>query len=101
MAEIPRERKGREARGGATSTADRGGSVQREHGSHSRGGFMTDPSGDARVLLEAAQLNRQDPLREGSSLVFPNYGQVVMTGDLHGHRRNFEKLRRFCDLEHY
>jgi hypothetical protein len=61
---------------------------------------MKDASGDARVLIEAAQLNSQDPLLAGSLLVFPNYGQVVMTGDLHGHRRNFEKLRRFCDLQH-
>ena len=62
---------------------------------------MTDSSGDARVLLEAARLNAEDSLLRGSLLVFPNYGQVVMTGDLHGHRRNFEKLKRFCDLEHY
>lgn len=55
----------------------------------------------AETLLEAAALNREDPLLQGSLLVFPNYGQLVMTGDLHGHRRNFEKLRRFCDLQHY
>ncbi len=61
---------------------------------------MTDAAGDARALLEAAQLNAQDPLLSGSLLVFPNYGQVVMTGDLHGHRRNFERLKRFCALEH-
>ena len=53
------------------------------------------------VFLDAARLNREDPLLRGSLLVFPNYGQVVMTGDMHGHRRNFEKLKRYCDLGHF
>ncbi len=59
---------------------------------------MIDATKAAEVILEAARLNREDPLLSGSLLVFPNYGQVVMTGDLHGHRRNFEKVKRFCDL---
>jgi hypothetical protein len=62
---------------------------------------MIDAARAAEVFLEAARLNRNDPLRTGSLLEFPDYGQVVMTGDLHGHRRNFEKLRRFCALEHF
>lgn len=61
---------------------------------------MIDPARAAEVFLEAARLNREDALLAGSQLIFPDYGQVVMTGDLHGHRRNFEKLKRFCDLEH-
>jgi len=61
---------------------------------------MTD-SRPAEILREAARLNREDPLLRGSLLIFPNYGQLVMTGDLHGHRRNFQKLQRFCDLEHF
>lgn len=62
---------------------------------------MTEAAQAVDVLLEAARLIREDPLRNGSQLVFPNYGQVVMTGDLHGHRRNFEKLKKFCDLAHF
>ncbi len=61
---------------------------------------MTDTATAADVFLEAARLNREDPIRVKSLLVFPDYGQLVMTGDLHGHRRNFEKLKRFCALEH-
>lgn len=61
---------------------------------------MTD-SRPVEILREAARLNREDPLLRGSLMVFPNYGQLVMTGDLHGHRRNFQKLQRFCDLEHF
>lgn len=51
------------------------------------------------TLRRAAEANYGDPLREGSMLHLPNYGQVVMTGDMHGHRRNFEKLVRYCGLE--
>lgn len=62
---------------------------------------MSDAARAADVFFQAAELNRVDPLRKGSLLEFPHYGQLVMTGDLHGHRRNFERLRRYCDLEHY
>ena len=59
---------------------------------------MKNSGSAAEIFLEAARLNREDPLLRGSLLVFPNYGQVIMTGDIHGHRRNFEKLKRYCDL---
>ena len=62
---------------------------------------MGDPGNAIETLLEVAELNRTDPLLKGSLLEFPNYGQLVMTGDLHGHRRNFERLRGYCDLEHF
>ncbi len=61
---------------------------------------MTNAATAAEVFKEAARLSREDPLLNGSLLVFPPYGQVVMTGDLHGHRRNFEKLRQYCALQH-
>lgn len=53
-----------------------------------------------RVLRDAAELLREDPIRQGSLLVFGSAGQLVMTGDMHGNLRNFEKLQRFCDLKH-
>lgn len=62
---------------------------------------MIDAAQAADVFLNAAELNRTDPLLKGATLEFPNYGQLVMTGDLHGHRRNFERLQRYCDLEHF
>jgi len=52
-----------------------------------------------RLLHEAAALIRDDPNRKGSLLEFGSAGQVVMTGDLHGNLKNFEKLQRFCALE--
>jgi hypothetical protein len=60
---------------------------------------LTDASAACQVLGEAASLIRQDPNRNGSLLTFGAAGQLVMTGDLHGHLRNFEKLQRFCALD--
>lgn len=58
-----------------------------------------DAASACRVLHEAARLNREDTNRAGSLLHFGSAGQLVMTGDLHGNLRNFEKLQRFCDLK--
>jgi hypothetical protein len=49
-------------------------------------------------LREAAELIREDPIRQGSLLRFGSAGQLVMTGDMHGNLKNFEKLQRFCAL---
>jgi len=62
---------------------------------------MTDASRDAKIYLQAAKMNGEDPLLHGSLLRFPGYGQLVMTGDLHGHWRNFERLQQFCNLKQY
>jgi len=59
----------------------------------------TDGRTAAEVLHEAARLNREDPNRTGSLLHFGAAGQLVMTGDLHGNLRNFDKLQRFCALK--
>ena len=50
-------------------------------------------------IREAAELNREDPIRKGSVLQFGGAGQLVMTGDMHGNTRNFAKLQRFCALD--
>lgn len=62
---------------------------------------MSDGLRAAEILSGAAELNRNDPLLRGSQLIFPNYGQLVMTGDLHGHSRNFERLQHYCELEKF
>jgi len=62
---------------------------------------MNDAQRAVATFAEAAQHNLEDSLLKGSLLVFPNYGQLVMTGDLHGHRRNFAKLQRFCGLQQF
>ncbi len=57
-----------------------------------------DPKSAIDTFCEAAELNRDDPLRKGSQLVFGDYGQLVVTGDLHGNRYNFDKLVKYCGL---
>lgn len=51
------------------------------------------------VLQKAAELNWNDPYREGAMLQMPGFGQLVMTGDLHGHFRNYEKLQKYAILD--
>ncbi len=60
---------------------------------------MSNAESAIETLHQAAEMNLSDPLRKGCLLCFNNYGQVVMTGDMHGHRRNFDKLVRYCALE--
>lgn len=59
---------------------------------------MPDAVRDSDILHEAAALIREDPVRRGALLEFGLAGQLVMTGDLHGNLRNFDKLQRFCKL---
>ena len=58
-----------------------------------------DADAACRILHEAAKLVREDPHRHSSVLQFGRAGQLVVTGDMHGNQRGFEKLQRFCDLE--
>lgn len=51
------------------------------------------------MIRDAAQLIREDPNRKGCTVHFGTAGQLVVTGDLHGNLKNFEKLQRFCNLE--
>jgi hypothetical protein len=60
---------------------------------------LMDPGVAADVLHQAAALIRDDPERHGQLLRFGSAGQLVMTGDLHGNLRNFDKLQRFCGLQ--
>lgn len=57
-----------------------------------------DASAAVDVFREAAELNLEDPLRKGSQVVFERYGQLVVTGDFHGNRRNYDKLVKYCAL---
>ena len=49
-------------------------------------------------LVEGARLNTENPLRNGNMLCFPGQGELLITGDLHNHGRNFERIQHVADL---
>ena len=53
------------------------------------------------VYAEAAEANWKTPGRQGSVVVLSpeQAGEVMITGDLHGHRRNFNLIRRLSGLD--
>jgi hypothetical protein len=51
-------------------------------------------------LLEAGiKANQADTYRRHNLIVLPDKGDIVITGDLHGHRRNFERIVAYSGLE--
>jgi hypothetical protein len=56
-----------------------------------------------KVFDLAAEANRQTPGRQGNVIALgPELAEEVMvTGDLHGHRRNFNLIRRLAALDQY
>ena len=50
------------------------------------------------LYQQGREANLADPLRKGQHLEFSLPGEVIMTGDLHGHERNFDKIVRFAGL---
>ena len=51
------------------------------------------------LLDKAAQANHTDQFRHGSLISLPALGSLIAAGDIHGHRRNFERLVAFADLD--
>lgn len=51
----------------------------------------------------ATQANLETPAREGNLVLLTSESaeEVMVTGDLHGHRRNFNSIRRIADLENH
>lgn len=54
-----------------------------------------------RVLTTGARLNQSDPLRNGNMISLPGKGDLIVAGDLHNHRRNFERIQSVADLDNY
>jgi len=50
-------------------------------------------------LKRGGEANLQDKWRKGNLIELPANGKVIMTGDLHGHQKNFDRLVRYADLE--
>jgi len=50
------------------------------------------------LLNKGIQANNADKLRRGNLIHLPAKGSLIATGDIHGHRRNFERIVTFADL---
>lgn len=50
------------------------------------------------LLNKGAQANKADKFRRGNLIELPAEGSLIATGDIHGHRRNFERIVAFADL---
>ena len=51
------------------------------------------------LLNKGTQANNADRFRRGNMILLPSDGSLVVAGDIHGHRRNLERIRTFADLE--
>ena len=51
------------------------------------------------LCKSASRANLETDLRKGNIIEPPTQGRIVITGDLHGHRRNFQRIISFADLE--
>lgn len=50
------------------------------------------------LLKQGTEANGSDKFRRGNLISLPAGGDVIATGDLHGHHRNFERIVAFADL---
>lgn len=50
------------------------------------------------LLNNGAEANRADRFRQGNVVHLPADTRLIVTGDIHGHRRNFERAVAFVDL---
>ncbi len=51
------------------------------------------------LLKKGIDANNTDTFRRGNLIHLPADGNLIITGDIHGHRRNFEKIVSFADLD--
>ena len=50
------------------------------------------------LCSRGAELNRSSKFRRGNVVYLSGEGKVIISGDIHGHRRNFEKIALQADL---
>ncbi|MHC4571290.1 MAG: metallophosphoesterase [Planctomycetota bacterium] len=50
------------------------------------------------LLNNGVEANNADKFRRGNLICLPADTQLIITGDIHGHRRNFERILAFADL---
>jgi hypothetical protein len=50
------------------------------------------------LLNKGIEAGNADKFRQGNLIHLPAEGGLIITGDIHGHRRNFERIVSFADL---
>lgn len=50
------------------------------------------------LLNKGIEAGNADKFRQGNLIHLPADGSLILTGDIHGHRRNFERIVAFADL---
>lgn len=50
------------------------------------------------LLEKGANANYADKFRKGNIIFLPEDAELIATGDIHGHQRNFERIINFTDL---
>jgi hypothetical protein len=50
------------------------------------------------LLKNGVETNNADEFRRGNLIYLPADTQLIISGDIHGHRRNFERILAFADL---
>jgi len=53
------------------------------------------------LLSNGIKSNQTDKYRRGNLIRLPDKGSLVVGGDIHGHRRNFERLVAYADLPNH
>ncbi len=51
------------------------------------------------LLKKGARANQADKFRQGNLILLPHDTDLVVSGDIHGHTRNFQRLVTFADLQ--
>lgn len=57
------------------------------------------PRKTIKLLKKGMEANHIERFRDGNLIRLPRYGDLIITGDIHGHRRNFERIVSYCDLD--
>lgn len=55
----------------------------------------------SKTLEQGVHANHTCSFRQGNIIELPATGDLVITGDLHGHARNLERIMTFSDLGHH
>ncbi len=59
------------------------------------------PQATIDLLNDGIRANQTDKHRRGNLVCLPDSGSVIVGGDIHGHRRNFERIVTFANLSHH